>query len=127
MNHPNRALTTEELYELKRQKALERAENELDQKWKEQAETPSIWFGRLAALGVVSFGLDAVGWITAFLSPRLNFLLSLFLKGSMTIAILGMSVLAVAGLILGYRHEQAKKLLRESFVFSEEPPGGSPP
>ncbi len=125
MENLNRPLTPEELEQLKRQKALERAENALDQQWKELAEEPSKWFGRCLALGVVSFFLDAVGWFTAFLSPRLNAVLNLFLKFSMSIAILGMAGLAIAGLILGYRHEQAKKRLRETFVFSERPPEGS--
>ena len=123
--HPNRALTPEELFSLKKQRALERAENELDRQWKEVAETPSLWFGSFLTLGVVSFFLDAVGWFTLFLNPRLNYILNLFLKVSMSSAIIGMAGLAIAGLIFGYRHEQAKKHLRATFVYSEESPGGS--
>ena len=69
MDHPNRPLTPQELHELKRAKALQRAENELDMQWKERAELPSAWFGRLLAIAVVGFGLDTVGWVAAFLSP----------------------------------------------------------
>lgn len=123
--HPNRALTPEELHQLKEQKALEKAENQLDLQWKELAESPSIWFGRFFGLGVVSFLLDSVGWFTLFLSPRLNYFLNLFLKVSMSSAIIGMAGLAIAGLVFGYRHELAKKQLRDTFVYSEETSGGS--
>ena len=123
--HPNRALTPAELELLKKQRAIEKAENQLDLQWKELAESPSIWFGRFFGLGVVSFFLDSVGWFTLFLSPRLNYVLNLFLKISMSSAIIGMAGLAIAGLILGYRHELAKKHLRDTFVYSEETSEGS--
>lgn len=119
MELPNRPLSPDELRELKRIKALERAENELDRVWHEQSQVPAAWFGRLVALGVVCFGLDTVGWVAAFLSPRTSYYLSLFLKVSVTTAIVGIAALAILGTIQGYQHEKAKKLLRETFVLDE--------
>ena len=107
---------------MKRSAALRRAENELDMAWKEESEGPADWFGKLAALGVVCLFLDAVGWLTAFLSPRLNFALNLFLKFAMSGAIVGCSGLAIWAAIKGYQHEQAKKQLRETFVYEDPVP-----
>ena len=41
MELPNRPLSPDELRELKRIKALERAENELDRVWHEQSQVPA--------------------------------------------------------------------------------------
>lgn len=121
LKHPNRPLSADELRQLKRAKALERAENAMDLAWKEEAELPAAWFGRMAALGVVCFFVDSFGWIAAFTSPRLSYYLNLVLKFSMTLAIVGCAALAIWGLIKGYQHEQAKRHLRETFEYSEEP------
>lgn len=120
MERPHRPLTPDELFKMKADRALERAENELDLAWQKEMEQPALWFGRLLGLGVVCLFLDVVGWVTAFLSPRLNYALNLFLKLSLTVAVVGCAGLAIWGLVKGYQHEKTKKQFRLNFVFEDK-------
>lgn len=120
MQVPDRPLTNDEqLYYLRRQRALEKAEQELDRQWQEQAEVPTLWFGRLAGIAVGSLSLAAVLWVTVFLDPRINYWVSGILMTIMIAALLGIAGLVVRGFVVGNRQNQALADLRENFVYTE--------
>ncbi len=122
MQVPDRTLTVDEqLYYRRRERALEKAEQELNEQWKEQAERPSYWFGRLLRVAVGSLGLAAVVWVSVFFKPSINYWLGGFLMIVTSIALLGLAGLMARGFVVGHRQNQALTHLRENFVYTESP------
>ena len=120
MQIPDRTLTVdEELYYRRRERALEKAEQELHEQWKEQAELPSYWFGRLLRVALGSLALIAVVWLSVFFEPRINYWLGAFLWIVLGIALVGIAGLMARGFIVGNRQNQALADLRENFVYTE--------
>ena len=113
MEVPNRALTPDELAQLKEQSKLDKALFQVEERYIKRAEVPSLWFGRLLAVLVVAIFLDITGWIAAFLDGKFYAVLAFLLQTTETICIIGMAGLAIFGTVEAYKKHQDFNRVKE--------------